>query len=128
MDTTSGIPDGSDSVYKSDPLHPVTTFRSALQAYHSCNSFDDEMRYRLLLRELVNQTIGFEDLARRTSINSKSLHRMLSRNGNPTCRNMVRIICALQVALDITVTVNVYVENERKQNDRTSGPRQSFTR
>ncbi|BAZ10374.1 hypothetical protein NIES4071_21890 [Calothrix sp. NIES-4071] len=33
---------------------------------------------RLILRELVNATVGFEELANQTSKPSKSLHRMLS--------------------------------------------------
>jgi len=39
---------------------------------------------RLILRELINATIGFEELAVATSKPSKSLHRMLSAKGNPT--------------------------------------------
>ncbi|BDA71236.1 hypothetical protein CAL7716_054020 [Calothrix sp. PCC 7716] len=33
---------------------------------------------RLILRELVNATVGFEELANQTSKPSKSFHRMLS--------------------------------------------------
>ena len=33
---------------------------------------------RLILRDLVNATVGFESLARTTDKNGKSLHRMLS--------------------------------------------------
>lgn len=39
---------------------------------------------RLILRDLVNATVGFESLARKTDKNGKSLHRMLSAAGNPT--------------------------------------------
>ncbi|MDH4483139.1 MAG: transcriptional regulator, partial [Rhodoferax sp.] len=38
---------------------------------------------RLILRDLVNATIGFEQLAALTAKPSKSLHRMLSPTGNP---------------------------------------------
>ena len=37
---------------------------------------------RLILRDLVNATIGFEQLATLTAKPSKSLHRMLSPTGN----------------------------------------------
>ena len=36
---------------------------------------------RLILRDLVNATIGFEQLAEMTETPSKSLHRMLSPRG-----------------------------------------------
>ena len=39
---------------------------------------------RLILRDLVNATIGFEQLAEITHKPSKSLHRMLSPKGNPS--------------------------------------------
>ncbi|HKN30702.1 MAG TPA: transcriptional regulator [Roseiarcus sp.] len=39
---------------------------------------------RLVLRDLVNATVGFEALAAETGKPAKSLHRMLSKNGNPT--------------------------------------------
>lgn len=39
---------------------------------------------RLILRDLVNATIGFEALAELTHKPSKSLHRMLSQRGNPS--------------------------------------------
>ena len=37
---------------------------------------------RLILRDLVNATVGFEALAEMTQKPSKSLHRMLSQQGN----------------------------------------------
>ena len=37
---------------------------------------------RVILRDLVNATLGFEQLAKLTSVPSKSLHRMLYPKGN----------------------------------------------
>ena len=45
---------------------------------------------RLILRDLVNATIGFENLADETSKPSKSLHRMLSAKGNPTMDTQIQ--------------------------------------
>lgn len=39
---------------------------------------------RVILRDLVNATVGFEGLAAETAKPSKYLHRMLSANGNPS--------------------------------------------
>ena len=61
---------------------------------------------RLILRDLVNATVGFESLARRTDKNGKSLHRMLSAAGNPTMDNLAAIFDAVQGALNVRLKVN----------------------
>lgn len=58
---------------------------------------------RLLLRDLVKATIGFESLAALTNKPSKSLHRMLSAKGNPTMDNLAVIISALRETLKVEV-------------------------
>ncbi len=47
---------------------------------------------RLILRDLVNATVGFEELAAETAKPAKSLHRMLSRRGNPSMDNLAAIL------------------------------------
>ena len=49
---------------------------------------DEPETARLILRDLVNATLGFEQLARLTDLPSKSLHRMLSAKGNPSMDNL----------------------------------------
>ena len=56
---------------------------------------------RLLLRDLVNATMGFEGLAAEVDKPSKSLHRMLSENGNPSMENLAAIFQALQKNLGV---------------------------
>ncbi|MCI5143916.1 MAG: transcriptional regulator, partial [Candidatus Electrothrix sp. ATG1] len=51
---------------------------------------------RLILRDLVNATVGFEALADETTKPSKSLHRMLSAKGNPTMDNLTAILKVLR--------------------------------
>ena len=58
---------------------------------------------RLILRDLVNATLGFEQLAALTSKPSKSLHRMLSPHGNPSMDNLAAIIDAIRVRLKVNV-------------------------
>jgi DNA-binding phage protein len=51
---------------------------------------------RLILRDLVNASVGFEGLAAETNRPSKSLHRMLSVKGNPSMDNLAsifRVVC-----------------------------------
>lgn len=66
---------------------------------------------RLILRELVNATVGFESLAELTHKPSKSLHRMLSPRGNPSMDNLAAIFSAirnwLKVAFDVRVVETV---------------------
>jgi DNA-binding phage protein len=49
-----------------------------------------------MLRDLVHAGITFKELARQTGFGEKALHRMLSRRGNPTTRNLfavTKVIC-----------------------------------
>ena len=61
---------------------------------------------RLILRDLVNATTGFEELANKTSLPSKSLHRMLSAKGNPTMNNLTAILNVLRQQLNVSLEVN----------------------
>lgn len=58
---------------------------------------------RLALRDLVNATVGFEELAVATGRPAKSLHRMLSRRGNPTMDNLATIIGAVRRKLGVDI-------------------------
>ena len=61
---------------------------------------------RVVLRDLVNATIGFENLATQTSLPSKSLHRMLSASGNPTMNNLTSIFNILCKQLNVNIKVS----------------------
>ncbi|MDP3745364.1 MAG: transcriptional regulator [Methylotenera sp.] len=58
---------------------------------------------RLILRDLVNATIGFEELASQTDKPSKSLHRMLSPKGNPSMDNLAAIFGAVRSRLNVEI-------------------------
>lgn len=60
---------------------------------------------RLILRDLVNATLGFESLAEATQKPSKSLHRMLSASGNPGMDNLAAIFDALRRNLGVAIEV-----------------------
>jgi DNA-binding phage protein len=51
---------------------------------------------RSLLRDYINATVGFEELATITKKSPKSLMRMFSPSGNPTANNLFDIIHILQ--------------------------------
>ena len=49
-----------------------------------------------MLRDLVHAGITFKELSKQTGLGEKTLHRMLSRRGNPTTRNLftvTKVIC-----------------------------------
>jgi len=58
---------------------------------------------KLILRDLVNATVGFETLSKKVHKSSKSLHRMLSKSGNPTMENLSAILVAIKKALHVDI-------------------------
>lgn len=60
-----------------------------------------------ILRDLVNAAVGFEALADEIHKPAKSLHRMLSKSGNPTMSNVSAIFATIQRALKVEVRAQV---------------------
>ncbi len=58
---------------------------------------------RVILRDLINATMGFEQLATLTAKPSKSLHRMLSPTGNPSMDNLAIIFHAIRERLNVSL-------------------------
>jgi DNA-binding phage protein len=56
---------------------------------------------KAILRDLVNATVGFEQLAAQVEKPAKSVHRMLSKSGNPTMSNLAAIFQTLKDALNV---------------------------
>lgn len=67
---------------------------------------DEPETARLILRDLVSATVGFEQLAVITDKPSKSLHRMLSPNGNPSMDNLAAIFGAVRARLKVGIEVH----------------------
>jgi len=66
---------------------------------------DEPETARVILRDLVNATVGFERLAKLTDTPSKSLHRMLSPRGNPSMDNLEAIFGAVGARLKVDLKV-----------------------
>ncbi len=75
-----------------DPRFREGLFTEAMNAYLG----GDTGVGKALLRDLVNATVGFEELASVLKKPSKSLHRMLAPHGNPSSENFFGIVNALQ--------------------------------
>jgi DNA-binding phage protein len=86
---------------QSDPTFATALFDEAISLFLN----GEPETARLILRDLINSTVGFEELAIETSKPSKSLHRMLSAKGNPTMDNLTIILNVLRKKLDVDIKV-----------------------
>ncbi len=75
-----------------DPRFREALFSEALNAYLA----GEGTQGKAMLRDLVNATIGFEELGATLQVPSKSLHRMLSPRGNPSTETFFGIVRTLQ--------------------------------
>jgi DNA-binding phage protein len=85
-----------------DPEFRAGLFREAIEAMLS----DDLETGKVLLRDYVNATVGFEALAQDMDKDPKSLMRMLSAKGNPRADNLLAMVSRLKqregVSLSLT--------------------------
>lgn len=84
-----------------DPDFRVGLLREAVEALLR----DDLEVGKILLRDYINATVGFEDLAEATHKSPKSLMRMLSAEGNPRADNLFSVIAHLQKSEGIKLGV-----------------------
>jgi DNA-binding phage protein len=101
MNSTKDISEITNGRIQNDPELAILLLDEALSLF--LNGEADTAR--LVLRDLVNATIGFEGLATATAKPSKSLHRMLSANGNPTMDNLTVILGVLRRELRVDIHV-----------------------
>jgi DNA-binding phage protein len=62
---------------------------------------------RLILRDLVNASMEFVDLAKETNRPSKSLRRMLSEQGSPSMDNLAAIFGAVRERLGLEFETSI---------------------
>ena len=81
-------------------------FRKALLT-EAVNAYlgGDETMGKTVLRDVINATIGFEQLAADLQKPSKSLQRMLGPRGNPNTANFFAILQVLQKRVGVRLTV-----------------------
>jgi DNA-binding phage protein len=83
---------------KADPAFAEALLREATEMFLN----GEAEAARLLLRDVVNATVGFEKIAEATNRPSKSVHRMLSARGNPTMESLTAVFSAIRKVLNIT--------------------------
>ncbi|SHF81083.1 hypothetical protein SAMN05444339_1146 [Loktanella atrilutea] len=84
-----------------DPVFRVGLFKEAIEALLS----NDLETGKLLLRDYVNATVGFNALAQDMQMDPKSLMRMLSTKGNPRADNLLAMVARLKQREGVTFTV-----------------------
>ena len=86
-----------------EPAFRQRLLREGLQLINS----GDFATGRAILRNYINATIGFPELARATRISSSSLQRMFGPSGNPSAEHLFGVIAALQRAEGVHVELRV---------------------
>jgi DNA-binding phage protein len=75
-----------------DPKFRKELLREGVEAMVS----GDVATAKTILRDYINATVGFTELAEETHIPSKSLMRMLGPAGNPRADNLLHVVRILQ--------------------------------
>ena len=88
---------------KADPAFAEALLREATDMFLN----GEAEASRLLLREVVNATVGFEQIALATNRPSKSVHRMLSARGNPTMESLSAVFSAIRKVLNVTLETQI---------------------
>jgi DNA-binding phage protein len=70
--------------------------RELLREGIECMLTGDVATAKTILRDYINATVGFAELAEHTHIPSKSLMRMLGPTGNPRAANLFEVVSFLQ--------------------------------
>lgn len=70
--------------------------RELLRQSIECFLVGDIETGKIILRDYINATIGFQELSKVTRKSPKSLMRMLGPSGNPQARNLFEIVQFLQ--------------------------------
>ena len=99
---TRDYKDTVETRLRHDPAYAAALLDEAVSLFLN----GEPVTARLMLRDIVNATVGFEKLALETERPSKSLHRMLSAGGNPTMNNLTRIIGILRQYLNVNIEVH----------------------
>jgi hypothetical protein len=78
--------------------------RALLKEAIDCMLAGDVETGKIVLRDYINATIGFAELATVTRKSPKSLMRMFGPEGNPQARNLFRIVAYLQETAGLRLT------------------------
>ena len=92
MALTRSFKDHIKAKIEADPEFRLALFQEAVQTLIK----GDADTARIVLRDFISATVGFQALAKATGIPPKSLMRMFRPSGNPTAANLFEVIRVLQ--------------------------------
>lgn len=101
MAITRAFKDTVQARVQRDPKFRQALFIEGIQSLMS----GDVDAGKLILRDYIKATGGFEQLAAETEIPPKSLMRMFSDRGNPTARHLFDVIARLQQRDKLTLEI-----------------------
>jgi DNA-binding phage protein len=87
-----------------EPAFRLSLLREGMQLINN----GDFATGRAILRNYINATIGFPELARKTKISSPSLQRMFGPGGNPSAQNLFNVIAVLQKNEGVCVEMKIH--------------------
>jgi DNA-binding phage protein len=87
---------------QADPAFRIALLEEALDAFLN----NDLETGKLLLRDYVNATVGFEALGAELHKSPKSLMRMLSDEGNPRADNLFAVVSHLKAHEGVSFSVH----------------------
>ena len=102
MALTRGFKDTIKARAERDPVFRVGLLQEALDAFLD----GDLPTGKILLRDYVNATSGFEALGHSLQKSPKSLMRMLSEEGNPRADNLFALVAHLKSNEGVTLRVS----------------------
>ena len=85
-----------------DPAFRAGLYQEAVQALLD----GDFATAKILLRDVINATVGFARLGRRIDVPEKSLMRMFGPAGNPRAENLVAVVAALKEECHLSLSVH----------------------
>jgi DNA-binding phage protein len=91
---------------QADPAFRVALLEEALDAFLN----NDLETGKLLLRDYVNATVGFDALGAQLHKSPKSLMRMLSEDGNPRADNLFAVVSQLKAHEGVSLNVQASAE------------------
>jgi DNA-binding phage protein len=92
-----------------DPEFRAGLYQEAVQAMLD----GDFGTAKILLRDVINATVGFTRLGSRTGVPEKSLMRMFSATGNPRAENLIAVVAALKDECRLSLTVQATPRRRR---------------
>jgi DNA-binding phage protein len=85
-----------------DPAFRAGLYQEAVQAMLD----GDFGTAKILLRDVINATVGFARLGSHIAVPEKSLMRMFGPAGNPRAENLIAVVAALKDECRLSLTVH----------------------